>query len=128
MPELCSEDEEDPLNEDKFRRSQECKARARVEALQRLVPLLSPPKPAPESQAKNITDTPEAESDPAEAHELTGEGTTNATDPTTSDGVVRETATLITMSWRQCTVAPPCARMTGTRVSSRQGLQNITQC
>ena len=68
MPELRSEDEEDPLNEDKFRRSQERKARARAEALQHLVPLLSPPKPAPESQAERIANTQEAESDPAEAH------------------------------------------------------------
>ena len=44
------------------------------------------PESAPESQAEHIADTPEAEPEPAEAHELTGEGTTNATDPTTSDG------------------------------------------
>ena len=50
------------------------------------MPLPSPPKPAPESQVECIADTPEVESDPAEAHELTGEVTTNATDPTTSDG------------------------------------------
>ena len=74
------------MNEDKFLRSQERKARARAESLQHLVLLLSPPESAPESQAERIADTPEAEPEPAEAHELTGEGTTDATDPTTSDG------------------------------------------
>ena len=86
MPELCSEDKEDPLNEDKFLRSQEHKAQDRAEALQCLAPLLSPPKSAPESQAECIVNTPEAESEPAEAHELTRESTTDATDPTISDG------------------------------------------
>ena len=61
-----------------------------MEALQHLALLLSPPKPAPESQAERIADTPEVKSDPAEADELTGEGTTNATDPTTSDGGGKE--------------------------------------
>ena len=74
------------MNEDKFLRSQERKARAHVEALQHLAPLPSPPKSAPESQAKRIADTPEAEPEPGEVHKLTGEGTTNATDPITSDG------------------------------------------
>ena len=50
------------------------------------MPLSSTPKSAPESQAEHIANTPEAKSEPAEAHELTGEGTTDATDPTTSDG------------------------------------------
>ena len=43
------------------------------------------PESVPESQAGTIANTPEAESELAEAHELTGEGTTDATDPTTSD-------------------------------------------
>ena len=86
MPELHSEGEEDPLNEDKYLRSQEHKARARAESLQCLAPLSSMPESAPESQAEHIANTPEAEPEPAEAHELTGEGTTDATDPTTSNG------------------------------------------
>ena len=59
------------------------KEQARVESLQRLVPLLNTPESAPESQADNIANTPEAELEPAEAHKLTGKGTK---DPTTSDG------------------------------------------
>ena len=69
--------------------SLECKEQAHAKSLQRLVPLSNTPKSAPESQADNIADTPEAESEPAEAHELTGEGTTDAMDPTTSDGFTK---------------------------------------
>ena len=49
------------------------------------------PEAEPESQAGTIADTPESGSEPAEAHELTGKGTTDAdtTDPTTSDGPYR---------------------------------------
>ena len=83
MPELCSEDEDDPLHWDKFLAHQEW---AHVESLQRLAPLPNTPKSALESQAGTIADTPEAKSEPAEAHELTGEGTTDTMDPTTSDG------------------------------------------
>ena len=86
MLELHSEDEEDPLSWEKYLASLECKEQACSESLQCLVPLPNTPESAPESQADNIANTPEAESEPAEAHELTGEGTTDATDPTTSDG------------------------------------------
>ena len=86
MPELCSEDKEDPLTWEKYLVSLAHKEQACTESLQCLVPLPNTPESAPESQADNIADTPEAESEPAEAHELTGEGTTDATDPTTSDG------------------------------------------
>ena len=84
MLELCSEDEEDSLDEDKFRAEE----RARAASLQSLALLTDMPESEPESQAGTIADTPEVESEPAEAHELTGEGTTDAdaTDPTTSDG------------------------------------------
>ena len=81
MPELCSEDEEDPLSWEKYLASLECKEQAHAESLQCLAPLPNTPESAPESQADNIADTPEAESELAEVHELTGEGTTNATDP-----------------------------------------------
>ena len=86
MLELCSEDEEDPLSWEKYLASLAHKEQAHTESLQHLAPLSNMPESAPESQADNITNTPEAESEPAEAHELTGEGTTNTTDPTTSDG------------------------------------------
>ena len=116
------------MNEDKFLRSQERKARARAEALQCLVPLPSPPESAPESQAEHIADTPEAEPEPAEAHELTGRALPMLQTLPPATGVAREMATSITMSWRQCTMVPPHAGMTGMRVSSRRQLQNITQC
>ena len=89
MPELCSDDEEDPLNWDKYLRSLECKERAHAESLQCLAPLSSTPESAPESQADNIADMPEAESEPVEAHELTGEGTTDATTPPPVTGLPR---------------------------------------
>ena len=57
-----------------------------MESLQRLAPLPNTPESTPESQTGTIADTPEAELEPVKAHELTGEGTTNAMDPTTSDG------------------------------------------
>ena len=85
MPELCSEDEEDPLSWEKYLVSLARKEQAHAESLQCLVPLPDTPKSAPESQADNIANTPEVESEPMEAHELTGKGTTNATDPTTSN-------------------------------------------
>ena len=80
-PELCSEDEDDPLDWDKY-----LAQLAHAESLQRLAPLSDTPESGPESQAGPIADTLEVESEHAEAHELTGEGTTDATDPTTSDG------------------------------------------
>ena len=142
MPELRSEDEEDPLSWEKYLASLACKEQAHTGSLQCLVLLPNTLESAPQSQADNIADTPEAESEPAEAHELTGEGTTNATDPTTSDGFtegnegdgdidydeLKGMATLTMMSWRRCTVVPLCARMTGMRVSSCLWLQNTTQC
>ena len=86
MLELCSEDEEDPLSWEKYLASLEHKEKACTESLQCLVLLSNTPESAPEPQADNIADTSEVKSEPAEAHELTGEGTTNAMDPSTSDG------------------------------------------
>ena len=85
MLELRSDEEYDPLDEDKFR----AKERAHAASLEHLVPLADMPKSELESQAGTIANTLEAETDPAEAHELTGEGTTDADamDPTTSDGL-----------------------------------------
>ena len=84
MLELHSDEEYDPLDENKVR----AKDRAHVASLEHLAPLADTPEAEPEWQAGTIADTPELESEPAEAHELTGEGTTDAdtTDPTTSDG------------------------------------------
>ena len=86
MPELHSEDEEDPLNWDKYLTSLAHKEQARMESLQRLVPLLDTPESMLESQAGTIADTLEVELELAAAHKLTGEGTTGTMDPTTSDG------------------------------------------
>ena len=93
------------------------------------------PESAPESQADNITDTPEAESESAEAHELTGEGTTNATDPTTSDGFTEgdegdEGDGDIDYDELEAMYhgAPTCRDDQCMRVSSHRRLQNITQC
>ena len=131
MPELHSEDEEDPLSWEKYLASLARKEQAHAESLQHLAPLPNTPKSAPESQANNIADTPEVESKPAEAHELTGEGTTDATDPTTSDGFTEGDEGDSDIDYDKLEVmycgAPMC-RTTGVRVSSCLRLQNITQC
>ena len=98
MPELRSEDEDNPLDWDKFLAQQE---QAHTESLQCLAPLPNTPESVPESQAGTIADTPEVESEPAEAHKLTGEGTTNATDPTTSDGFTEGDEGDCTISWKE---------------------------
>ena len=82
------------------------------------------PESAPESQSDNIADTPEAESEPAEVHKLTAEGTTDAMDP--SEGFTEGEEGDGGIDYDE--LAPPHARMTGVRVSSRLQLQNITQC
>ena len=99
MPELHSEDEDDPLDEDKFWAEEQ----AHAASLQRLVPLANTPESELESQAGTIADTPDAESEPAGAHELTGEGTTNAdaTDPTTSDGLTEGNEGDYAINWEE---------------------------
>ena len=74
-----------PLDEEMVKAR--AKELAHTASLEHLAPLADMPKTKPESQAGTIANTPEMESEPAEVHELTGEGTTDAdaTDPTTSD-------------------------------------------
>ena len=64
------------------------------------------PKTEPESQAGTIGDTLKMESELAEAHELTREGTTdaNATDPTTSDGLTEGDKGDYTIDWEELEV------------------------
>ena len=74
-----------------------------MESLQHLAPLPDTPESEPESQAGTIADTPEVESEPAETHELTGEGTTDAdaTDPTTSDRFTEGSEGDCAISWEE---------------------------
>ena len=72
-------------------------------SLECLVPLADTSESEPESQASTIANTPEAESEPAEAHELTGEGTTDtdATDPTTSDRLTESDKGDYAINWEE---------------------------
>ena len=94
--ELRSEDEDNPLDWDKY-----LAQLARMESLQCLAPLPDMPKSRPESRAGTIADTLEAESEPAEAHELTGEGTTDATNPTTSNRFPEGDEEVCAISWEE---------------------------